>query len=77
MRTEYSGYSIAIEAKQKNGGLWAAEVRIWPVHNRVRALRDQREVEGYNTLALSEDAGLAWARERIDAYAENRLPRTS
>jgi hypothetical protein len=74
MRTEYKGSSIAIETTHKNGGPWAAVVRVWPVHNRIRALRDQREIEGYKNRGEAEEAGVQWAKERIDSYAQNRLP---
>ena len=72
MRTEFKGSSITIETTQKNGGPWAAVVQVRPVDNKVSALRDQRELEGYKNQGEAEDAGLQWARERIDAFAENR-----
>jgi len=75
MRTEYKGTSIAIETNNVNGGPWAAVVRVWPVHNRIRALRDQRVIEGsYKNREDAEEAGVQWAKERIDAYGQNGLP---
>ena len=72
MKTEFKGSSIAIETTQKNGGPWAAVVQIQAVDTAISTLRAERELEGYKNQQEAEDAGMQWARERIEAYAENR-----
>jgi hypothetical protein len=73
MKTEYRGYAIDVAVKRKDG-LWIAKVWIGPVAETPKALRPIGELAGYTSQRKAEDAGLRWGKERLNLYAQNKLP---
>jgi hypothetical protein len=73
MKFQHRGYNIEVMTEEKDG-LWLAHVRIWPVIETRRGLRDKLTLDGYGIESEALDAGLAWAKERIELYGSGKLP---
>ena len=72
MMTTYRGYMIAVGTKEKSGGLWSAETRIWPVIGSSGNLFDNWKTDGCVSEREAEEAGRQWAYIRIDKWVASQ-----